>query len=118
MYDLPNDEFRERLLELNGTPPEVLEHPELMEILLPMLRADFELDDTYRPLPGPALDCPIKVYGGRDDPEVDSHDLDAWTELTTAPTTVTYLPGTHFFINEQRDLLLKMIGDELNRRAL
>ena len=52
-----------------------------MELLIPMLRADFELDDTYSMLPGPRLACPMSVYGGNEDPEVDAACLAAWNDL-------------------------------------
>jgi medium-chain acyl-[acyl-carrier-protein] hydrolase len=109
IYNLPRDTFIKRLEDLGGTPREVLEHPELMELLIPMLRADFELDDTYRMLPGPQLACPMSVYGGDEDPEVSTTDLAAWNDLSTAPAAVTYMQGGHFFIVQQRRALLEEI---------
>ncbi len=47
IHTLPEAEFMEELRCLNGTPKEVLEQPELMELMLPILRADFALCETY-----------------------------------------------------------------------
>ena len=66
-FDLPKDEFVEELGRLNGTPREVLEHPELLELLLPILRADFSVCQTYVYAPGEPLDVPITVLGGLED---------------------------------------------------
>jgi medium-chain acyl-[acyl-carrier-protein] hydrolase len=68
-YDLPEPEFIEELRHLNGTPPEILEQPELMRLLVPLLRAEFELCQTYVYQPGPNLDCPLHIFGGVDDGE-------------------------------------------------
>ena len=114
IYNLPHDDFLTRLKDLDGTPREVLDHPELMELLIPMLRADFELDDTYSMLPGPRLACPMSVYGGNEDPEVDAACLAAWNDLCFVPETVTYMDGGHFYINHQRASLLEKIEAALS----
>ncbi len=69
-YNLPEPEFLEELRSMNGRPQEVLEHPELMQMIMPLLRADFELIETYAYSPGELLDCPITALGGVQDPEV------------------------------------------------
>lgn len=96
MFDLPLDAFKERLAELAGTPAEILENEEMMQILLPMLRADFEVHDTYRWRPRPELTCPIRVFGGRRDRAVTREELDAWHQVTTGPVSVELLEGDHF----------------------
>jgi medium-chain acyl-[acyl-carrier-protein] hydrolase len=68
-YDLPKDEFVEALRHLGGTPREVLEHAELMELMLPLIRADFQLIGTYEYHPGAPLECPIRAYAGSEDCE-------------------------------------------------
>ena len=85
-----------------------------MELLIPMLRADFELDDTYSMLPGPRLACPMSVYGGNEDPEVDAACLAAWNDLCCVPATVTYMQGGHFYITHQRASLLEKIEAALS----
>src|SRR5262245_15762688 len=70
LYDIPEPEFIEHVRQLNGTPREVLEHPELMSLMLPLLRADFAVCQTYVYSPGPQLACPITALGGIEDAEV------------------------------------------------
>jgi medium-chain acyl-[acyl-carrier-protein] hydrolase len=69
-YNLPKEEFRQELGRLEGTPKEVLEHAELMEMMIPLLRADFQLIHTYNYVADTPLRCPITVYGGLQDHDV------------------------------------------------
>jgi medium-chain acyl-[acyl-carrier-protein] hydrolase len=72
---LPEDEFIEELIRLNGTPPEVLDNPELMMMMIPLLRADFLLCESYTYKKEPPLDCPISVFGGLQDLETGPESL-------------------------------------------
>ena len=98
IFDLPHDEFIAELRNLNGTPREVLENPELLELFLGLLRADFELVDTYQYDPAEQLSCPITVYGGLHDKEVSEESCQAWKEQTSASCKVKMVEGDHFFI--------------------
>src|SRR5882724_6229499 len=69
-YNLPEPEFVEELRRLNGTPKGVLEHPELMQLMIPLLRADFEVCQTYSYTPEVPLDCPVTAFGGLNDQDV------------------------------------------------
>jgi len=113
LHDLPNDEFLAELKALNGTPPEVFEHQELMELIMPLLRADFELADTYAELAGPHLSCPIMAMGGEDDIEVLVEDIATWSKATKGPFKLMLFKGDHFFINTERERLLKILKSEL-----
>lgn len=114
-YDMPQDVFYEKLRTLNGTPTEVLEHPELMELMLPLLRADFSVVETYAYTHEPPLDVPITVFGGLQDPRVSREVLTPWREQTTAALTVRMLPGDHFFLNTAQPTLLTLLSKELER---
>jgi medium-chain acyl-[acyl-carrier-protein] hydrolase len=112
LHALPEPEFRERLRELNGTPPEVLAHPELMQLLVPILRADFAASETYVYRAEEPLDCAIAAYGGLADPHVDRAELEAWQEQTTGPFSLRMLPGDHFYLNTHQALLLQSLARE------
>ncbi|MDZ7319899.1 MAG: alpha/beta fold hydrolase, partial [candidate division KSB1 bacterium] len=84
IYNLPEREFLVELRQLEGTPEAVLNNQELMQLLIPMLRADFEVNETYRYDPEPPLACPITVYGGANDRDVNREALEAWREQTSA----------------------------------
>jgi len=115
IYNLPEAEFMEKLRHLNGTPREVLGNPEMMNLLFPLLRADFEIAETYTFSPGPRLSCPITAFGGLQDTEVTSDQLDSWSELTNGRFSRVMLPGDHFFVNNAHPWLLNMIARELRR---
>ncbi|WP_314901640.1 alpha/beta fold hydrolase [Actinomyces naeslundii] len=95
---LTDVEFVRQLSEIGGTPREVLASAELLEFMMPALRADFELVDTYRFVGGGVLSCPVFVLGGDEDATVTADDLAGWSTHTTASTSVTMFPGDHFFV--------------------
>jgi medium-chain acyl-[acyl-carrier-protein] hydrolase len=107
----------EMLLNLNGTPKEVLEHPALMELMLPMLRADFEVCQTYRYVEEPPLNCPLTVFGGLQD-ETDRKSLETWREQTTASFSLRMLPGDHFFLHTAQTQLIRIVAQELSHRTM
>ena len=114
-YNLPEDELIEELRRLNGTPKEVLEHPELLSLLLPVLRADFEVIQTYQYIEGPPLDCPISAFGGLEDADVGRDKLEGWREQTTAAFALRILPGDHFFLHSSRATLLRILSQEIGQ---
>ena len=115
-YDWPEAEFIEDLRRLNGTPQEVLESPELMQLFMPVLRADFEVVQTYSYTAGQILQCPITVFGGLQDHEVRREQLEGWREQTTDAVTFHLFPGGHFFIHASQPLILQVLAQDLERR--
>lgn len=116
-YNLPDAEFLVALRDLKGTPHEALEHPDLMELMLPLLRADFELSETYTYVDGPLLDCPLSIYGGLEDDDVLREHLEAWGKLTTGSVSLKMFPGDHFFLNTAPTPLLRTLSQELKSLA-
>jgi len=114
-YDLPDAEFIEELRRLKGTPTQVLEHPELMQLMMPLLRADFALTQTYVYREGRRLNCPFTVYGGREDEEVRGERISAWCELTSGGCSLKEFEGGHFFIHTAEEQLLQALKLELLR---
>ncbi|HET6976592.1 MAG TPA: alpha/beta fold hydrolase [Pyrinomonadaceae bacterium] len=113
-YDLPEPEFLDVLRRLNGTPREVLENEELLQLMLPTLRADFELLQVYKYADEPPLSCPITAFGGLQDKEVSREELEAWRAQTAATFILRNFPGDHFFLNSDRARLLWVISQELD----
>lgn len=112
-HRLPDDQFIEELKRLDGTPAEVLENPELLELVLPTLRTDFQAVETYAYTPAPPLACPIVAYGGQRDVNVPVEHVEAWRELTTGPFLMHIFSGGHFFLNEQRSELFEQLRSDL-----
>ena len=112
-YDLPDADFLEELRRLNGTPREALEHLELMHLMLPILRADFAICQTYSYQARPPLDCPITAFGGLQDADVSREQLAAWSEHTSGAFKMRMLPGDHFFVHSEQSLLIQLLTREL-----
>jgi medium-chain acyl-[acyl-carrier-protein] hydrolase len=110
-HKLPDQELAAMLREYQGTTAEVLDDPELMRVLLPALRADLQLFETYGYEPGRLLDCPIVAIGGEADPYVNTQELDAWRELTAGPFNRFLLPGGHFYLLEPQQLLAAIVRE-------
>jgi len=115
IHALPEADFLDNLRMLNGTPEEVLQDPELRNLLIPVLRADFSVCETYNYTDEILLDCPICACGGLQDKYVDREGLKAWSVHTTNTFTMRLLPGDHFYLNYDRMYLLQAIAQEINR---
>ena len=114
IYTLPDAEFLKELRHLNGTPEAVLANEELMQLLLPTLRADFSVLETYVYQPEPPLNCPITAFGGLQDPDVSCEMLEAWQEQTNTMFSLKMFLGDHFFIHTVQSLLLQSLNQALN----
>ncbi|MFW5810398.1 MAG: thioesterase II family protein [Thermodesulfobacteriota bacterium] len=109
LHNLPRNEFITRLREYGGTPEAVLDHAELMDLFVPVLRADFELVETYTHIPEKPLACPISAFGGEWDEKVSHEDLTKWAALTESDFKLTLFPGDHFFLHGRQAALAKEI---------
>jgi medium-chain acyl-[acyl-carrier-protein] hydrolase len=103
---LPDPEFIEHLRRLQGTPPELLDDAEAMQLLIPLLRRDFQLVETYEYLPGPPLHCPITAIGGLEDQVLRSQ-IEDWRSYTPR-FSLTMVPGDHF-LRREADLAIRRI---------
>jgi medium-chain acyl-[acyl-carrier-protein] hydrolase len=112
-YHLPEPEFIAALRSLKGTPEEILENPEMMQLLMPLLRSDFELIQTYELVPGPPLKCAFTALGGVADQEVERSHLAEWRHHTSGRFSTQVFPGDHFFLLKARRLLLQVISQRL-----
>jgi len=114
-HTLPDPQFKERLRTLDGTSEEVFNDSELMRLVLPLLRRDFELNETYLPGSREPLRCPVTAFGGTDDPEVGLEEIDAWRHTTRHAFQCKMFQGKHFFLHEAKDELLSSVADCLMR---
>lgn len=114
IHDLPRDEFIEAVRSYSGTPDEVLANEELMELLEPLLRADFSVSETYEYRPGSELlATPVTVLGGVHDPEVPPQNLEGWRLETRGAFQKHLLDGGHFFLQERREDVLRLVSRAL-----
>jgi surfactin synthase thioesterase subunit len=110
---LTDDEFKQRLRDLGGTPSEILDDAELMARVVPVVRADFVLLEQYRVEPQSRVSCPVTVFSGIDDPGASPIAAAAWELRTTAACRIVELEAGHFFLDSHRDLLVREIGRDL-----
>ncbi len=116
VHELPDADFVEAVRQRwGGIPDQVLLEPDLLELLLPALRADLAVIETFNYAPAPLLDCPISCFGGRDDATVTEAELAAWGEETRGPFRLRLFPGRHFFIQEALAPLLRAVAEDLAR---
>ncbi len=114
-YNLPGPEFEARVRELGGTPEELLNNPEAMALFIPVLRADFELVQTYRFSAGQRLRCPILAFRGVDDAHACEQNVRAWGEHSTASFSMRTLSGGHFLDARSESETLTAISCYLHR---
>lgn len=100
---LPRDMFIQGLRKRKGTPEAVLQSEELMELLLPMVRADFTLAENYSPPRRPPLSTPILALCGKQDQEVSPSQMFEWQGYTNHDFRVRLFEGGHFFIRDQKE---------------
>ncbi|MFL5384336.1 MAG: thioesterase II family protein [Longimicrobiaceae bacterium] len=109
VHRLPQDELVAELAELGGMPPQILEHPELMALLVPLLRADMALTETYVHADEPPLDLPITALTGTEDAKVSIGDAGAWGDHTSAGFRLYEFPGDHFYLYSARQQVIATI---------
>jgi medium-chain acyl-[acyl-carrier-protein] hydrolase len=114
MHALSEPDLVSELRRLGGTPKAVLENAEIIQLLLPMVRADLKIDETYNYKTSEPFDFPITIFGGSEDPETNKEDLEAWKEHTRGKFSLQMFPGNHFFINTAQELLLESIRATLS----
>ncbi|PPJ61834.1 thioesterase II family protein [Cuspidothrix issatschenkoi] len=111
---LPDAEFTEKLSKIyNAIPDTVLKDKDLMELFLPVLRADMTLVETHIHSQSEPLDCPIFALGGLEDKEANYDSLVNWHEYTRGSFSVQMFPGGHFYLNENRQALLEFLSQTL-----
>lgn len=109
LHQLPDRAFIDQMqARYEGIPQAILDEPEMLALLLPILRADIEISETYQYRDEAPLDVPMHVYGGITDRAVTTEQLAAWQAHSTRTITHRMFPGGHFFVVEHE---AELIGD-------
>lgn len=111
--DLPDDEFVARVRTFAGYSHVALEDPEMRALLLPTLRADVRMHETYVPSSDRPLSAPITSVRGRDDELVSAVEAAQWAWATTGKLTTAELDGGHMYVTERAEALLRLTAAEL-----
>ncbi|MBI2374780.1 MAG: thioesterase [Deltaproteobacteria bacterium] len=112
-HTMSKESLLRELRLLGGTNEVVLRESELMELLLPTIRADFELIESYSYTPEPPIDVPITALGGQLDPFVTKDMLESWGRETEGGFLCKMFPGGHFFLEECQSA----VGELVSRSA-
>jgi len=123
-HTLPENEFREKVMDLGGTPPDFFDIPELLEILLPILKRDFKISwDYVHPSGTKPLDCDITVLTGKEE-DLNPDQIDEWKLHTKYQCSFHSFEGGHFFLNDPANreaitaILNGTLEDVARRRVL
>ena len=115
LHRLDDAELIEEVRALGGTPDDFLDDPATMAALLPVLRADFEVLETYVFDGDDRIDCDITTFRGASDPCASRQGTEAWAGLTTARFALKTYPGKHFFLLPHSRAILNETGVRLVR---
>ncbi|TYP74342.1 thioesterase II family protein [Aquimarina intermedia] len=111
---LEGDLFKDKLLELGGTPPQFFEHRELLDLFLPLLKNDFRLaSECFVKRELKPFHCNISAFFGKEE-DISSEAMIAWKDHSTKMCHLYYLNGDHFFIHESAPAMVKIIMKQLN----
>jgi medium-chain acyl-[acyl-carrier-protein] hydrolase len=118
---LPTRRTREDLVDVlrgyGGTPAEVFEQRDLLDVVLPVLEADLVLLDTHRPaLPPRPVRCPLLALAGARDPLVAVADVVAWRECAVRGFKHRVVDAGHFFLQSHVDPVLSLL-EEWSRKG-
>ena len=106
---LPRAQFIDKLREIGGTPESVLQDPEMIDLFLPVLRADFECAENYHPTRFSPLPCPIMSFHGIGDAAIEESAASTWGLHTSGGFTFHRIDGDHFFIQKRLDVVMSTI---------
>ncbi|MBU6533782.1 thioesterase II family protein [Streptomyces mayonensis] len=107
------DELLTELHRMGGIGEDVLNDPEMLSMIMPVVQADYQALAAYRMAPGASLDCPVTVLTGETDPVVSPQEAARWQEVTSAPTQVHVFPGGHFYLQDQVRQVAAVVRESL-----
>ncbi|WP_316524289.1 thioesterase II family protein [Kitasatospora brasiliensis] len=111
---LGDRELVDWMVDQGGVPEQVSAQPELLELVLPALRADLGWLEAYRHRPRTALGCPLSAFAGETDERVPGDGLTAWSTETAAAFTARRYPGGHFYLTDGLPVLLRDMVEDLS----
>lgn len=110
---LPDLEFIEQLKGYNTTPPEIFENREIVELLLPMLRADFSMAENYQHQINSKVYAPIIALGSKGDIWLTPQSISEWSQKTDGSFSSHWFEGGHLYLNQETEPLVRYIQEIL-----
>ncbi|MBN2534294.1 MAG: thioesterase [Spirochaetales bacterium] len=106
---LADDQFIQEIKNFGGIPSQILNNPDFIKILLPILRKDFQLIESFEYSEGMKLHCPLTIFGGKDDRAVPVNKLEGWDRVTLEKANIQLFPGNHFYFIDQQEEVIEAI---------
>lgn len=110
-----DDKFIEEVEKLTGFKHDAFNIPELKELLLPTLRADFEMDENYNPTSKCHIELPITAMFATNDSFVAETDVALWRDCTSGDFNITQVTGEHMYITNSPEQSMEIIKNTLTR---
>ncbi|BFO18436.1 hypothetical protein SHKM778_48240 [Streptomyces sp. KM77-8] len=115
---LDDEEFVARVEQLAGYVHPALADPDLREVVLPVLRSDVELHESYRPADGEPLPVPVTVFRGESDHLVTEEDCRGWADVSTEGRSLVEFEGGHMYLAEDPLAVLRAMAEQVAVRPL
>lgn len=116
LHALPDDELVKQVSErYQGIPKQVLEHKELLDLILPALRGDLSVIENYQFNETPRLACPVSAFSGDGDKHVTPEKLARWQEVAGGAFEHRMFAGDHFYLHDHRDALIDIVRQKAAR---
>lgn len=117
LHPLGRTQLITALAAMGGTPAPVLACDELIDAMLPAIRADLAVCERFRSPPAPRLACPVVALAGHDDRVAPPNSMGAWAEVTGTPFELQVVPGGHFFVTARAAAVCALLADRFPLRS-
>lgn len=113
VYLLDDKNFKKEILHMGGTPKNLLEDKEWLELFMPILRADYRITERYKESSlKENLNCPVSVLAGKED-DISTTDIKRWNEIASNDFSFYTFAGGHLFIQNNEKAICDIIHDRL-----
>jgi medium-chain acyl-[acyl-carrier-protein] hydrolase len=113
LHELDDAAFKQGLRELNGTRQSILDHDEVMNLMMPALRADFTLIERYSPSMDRCIPVNITAFAGTQDTAVTVESVAAWKQATAREFDLILIEGGHFYLEKALPILADAMASRL-----
>ncbi|MBP2325700.1 surfactin synthase thioesterase subunit [Kibdelosporangium banguiense] len=116
-YLLNDKDLTAEVKALGGAGSHLLDEPDILNMVLPAIRTDYQAAETYKWTPGPKLTCPIHAFIGDADPKVNADEARSWSDHTTGEFSLQVFEGDHFYIDKHAPAIIAAISARIDQAA-
>ncbi len=116
-HQLSDVDLLKKIESFGGISKQVLEHPDLIEMLLPTVRSDMEILETYQYQNTEKLSCPLHVFSGKDDTLISVAELKEWKQHSSGEFSLKIFPGGHFYLNHKTADFFSSLNSKLTQNC-